>query len=133
MRNIKFLLLLTAISFGLNISGVFANQEIGRYFSVMVPKLNGSIDTKKLTKSNDLSPQEITDTSTSASLDLILKYKDHNGNTGTIGGWKVLETGKTFKYSQVSALQKGWTYWLHIDSRITYLSDNYAYGKHWIN
>ena len=47
MKNFKLLLLLTAVTFGLNTSGVLANQDIGRYFSVMVPKLNGSVETVK--------------------------------------------------------------------------------------
>ena len=133
MKNLKLLLILSVITFGLNASGVLANQEIGRYFSVMVPKLNGHKETTKLKKSIDLSPQEITDISTSAPLDFQLKYTTGSGSTASVGSWRILETGKTFTYSQVEALQEGWQYWLYIDSRITYLSDNYAYGKHWVN
>ncbi len=133
MKNFKLLLLLTAVTFGLNTSGVLANQDIGRYFSVMVPKLNGSVETVKQKKQIYLSPQEITNVSTSAPVDFQLKYKTDSGSVGTVGGWKVLETGKSFTYSESGALQNGWEYWLYIDSRIHYLSDEYAYGKHWVN
>jgi hypothetical protein len=138
MKCLKILAVLATLTFITNICSVYALQTNGKNFVLYIPGFNGHATTSKIKKQISLEPQILNNVYTERDLDVRLKY-DYDGSIGNASNWEILRTNLNHTFGDVSsgielnALQKGWKYYLYIDSRPLYLNDTGAVGIHWAN